>query len=346
MLAAGLSAALISGDILGVMRGPGMKLENALEGEEGEEEEIPEVFRRVSAEALAGKKEKKFVSQVVSRDSLRKISTKAASWLSQNKFKRGAGGSDWFYYWLYSQERYESFLEILNGRREKDPDWYRQGVETLKKYQDPATGAFGLTGESVDPGGVEQATCLSILFLLRTTQKAIGDLKEATNLGGQGGLANVADVTAVNGKVVDKSQVTNVEDMLKMLENSKGDASDDKLLADRIPLESDPKARKEQLNRFSRMLRSPSFAARRLAAKILGRGDDLDYVPDLIYALSDEDPVVPLVAENSLRILSRQMTNSAIPKDRTITADDRVKAERRWQQWYLSVRPDYRFISN
>lgn len=345
MLAAGLSAALISADILGVMRGPGMKMENALASEEEDEEEIPEVFRRVSAEALAGKKEKKFVSRVISRDSVQKVATKAASWLSQNDFKRGSRGSDWFYYWLYSQERYESFLEILKGRREKDPAWYREGVEILRKYQDPATGAFGLVGESVDPGGVETATCLSILFLLRTTQKSIGDLKEATSAGGYG-LGNVAEVTSIDGKVVDKSKVTNVDDMLKMLESSKGDAPEDKLLADRIPLETEPKAKKEQLNRFSRMLRSPSYAARALAAKILGRGDDLDYVPDLIYALSDPDPNVPLVAENSLGILSRQMTNSVLPKDRTITADDRVKAERRWQAWYLSVRPDYRFIGN
>jgi hypothetical protein len=345
MLAAGLSAALISADILGVMRGPGMKMENALASEDEEDEEIPQVFRRVSAEVLAGKKEKKFVSRVISRDSIQKVATKASSWLSQNEFKRGAGGSDWFYYWLYSQERYESFLEILKGRREKDPVWYKAGVEILKKYQDPATGAFGLVGESVDPGGVETATCLSILFLLRTTQKSIGDLKEATSAGGYG-LGNVAEVTSVDGKVVDKSKVTNVDDMLKMLENSKGDSPEDKLLADRIPLETEPKAKKEQLNRFSRMLRSPSYAARALAAKILGRGDDLDYVPDLIYALSDPDPNVPLIAENSLGILSRQMTNAVLPKDRTITADDRVKAERRWQAWYLSVRPDHRFISN
>jgi len=94
------------------------------------------------------------------------------------------------------------------------------------------------------------------------------------------------------------------------------------------------------------MLRSPSYASRRLAAKILGRGDDLDYVPDLIYAISDPDGDVPLIAENSLRILSRQMTTAALPKDKLITQDDRVKAERRWQQWYLSVRPDHRFISN
>ena len=346
MLAAGLSAALITADILDVMRGPGVRMENPLAGEGGEEEEeeIPKVFRRVSAEEKAEKKEKRFVAKAITRDSIKKVATKAASWLTENPYKRG-DSSEWFYYWIYSQERYESFLEILSGRREKNPEWYRQGVETLKKYQNPKTGAFGTVEGSFDVGGVEVATSLAVLYLLRTTQKAIGDLKEATSTGGYG-LGNVAEVTSVDGKVVDKSKVTNVDDMLKMLESSKGDSPEDKLLADRIPLESDPKARKEQLNRFSRMLRSPSFAARRLAAKILGRGDDLDYVPDLIYALSDTDPTVPLIAENSLRILSRQMTNSAIPKDRTITADDRVKAERRWQQWYLSVRPDYRFIGN
>jgi len=344
MHAAGLSAVLIAGDILDVMRGNGAKIANSLPDEEEEEAEIPIVFRRVSAEEAAGKKEKKFVTKAVSREMLKKVAQNAAKWSAENPFKR-SGRGDWYYYKIYSQERYESFLEILEGRRQKDPQWYREGVEQLKKFQDPVTGGFGITSESEDVGGVEVATSLSVLFLLRTTQKAIGDLKEAVSTGGQG-LGNVSDVANVDGKVVDKSKITSVDDMLKMLESNKAGSPDDKLLADRIPLEVDPKARKEQLNRFSRMLRSPSYASRRLSAKILGRGDDLDYVPDLIYALSDPDEGVPLIAENSLRILSRQMTSAALPKDKVLTQDDRVKAERRWQQWYLSVRPDHRFISN
>ncbi len=346
MLAAGLSAALISADILGVMRGPGMKMENALASEEADEEEIPEVFRRVSAEVLAGKKEKKFVSRVISRDSVQKVATKAASWLSQNKFKRGAGGSDWFYYWLYSQERYESFLEILKGRREKDPAWYREGVEILRKYQDPATGAFGLVGESVDPGGVETATCLSILFLLRTTQKSIGDLKEGTNTGGYG-LGDISSVGVINGKVVDKSQVTSIEDALSLLETNKEGSVEDTALSNRILLDADSAKRKAQLSRFARMLGAGnSWSARRLGAKILGRGDDLDFVPDLIFALGDGDQVVQRTAEASLKILSRKMGVNYLPAEGPITADHRVKAERAWKEWYLSVRPGHIFADS
>jgi len=345
MLAAGLSAILLSADAMDVMRGTKVKLVNSsADVQEEEEPEIPEVFARVSDEEAAGRKAKKPISKAVSRDMLKKVAQNAAKWVENHPYKR-EGASEWYYYNLYSVERYQSFLEILEGRREVEPAWYREGVETLKTYQDPATGGFGVLPISQDKGGAQAATCFSILFLLRTTQKAIGDLKESNNKGGQG-LGNVADVAKIDGKVVDKSKITNVDEMLKMLESNKEGSPDDKQLADRIPLESDPKARKEQLNRFSRMLRSPSYSSRALASKILGRGDDLDYVPDLIYALSDPDSRVPLIAENSLRILSRQMTSFALPNDRLITADDRVKAERRWQQWYLSVRPDYRFISN
>ncbi len=346
MLAAGLSASLISADILGLMRGPGMKLENALAGEGEEDDEIPAVFRRVSEDVLAGKKEKKFVSRLVSRDSVQKVATKAASWLSQNEFKRGARGSDWFYYWLYSQERYESFLEILKGRREKDPVWYKEGVEILKKYQDPATGAFGLVGESVDPGGVETATCLSILFLLRTTQKSIGELKEATNTGGYG-LGDISSVGVINGKVVDKSQVTSIEDALSLLETNKEGSVEDTALSNRIVLDADPAKRKAQLSRFARMLGAGnSWSARRLGAKILGRGDDLDFVPDLIFALGDGDQVVQRTAEASLKILSRKMGVNYLPAEGPITADHRVKAERAWKEWYLSVRPGHIFADS
>jgi hypothetical protein len=346
MLAAGLSAALISADILDVMRGPGVRMENPLAGEDSEEEEeIPKVFRRVSADEIAGKKEKRFVAKAVTRESIKKVAAKAASWLAENPYKRG-GTSEWFYYWIYSQERYESFLEILNGRREKNPEWYRQGVETLKKYQHPDTGAFGTVEGSLDVGGVEVATCLSILYLLRTTQKAIGELKEGSNIGGYG-LGDISSVGVINGKVVDKSQVTSIEDALSLLETNKEGSVEDTALSSRIVLDADPAKRKAQLSRFARMLGAGnSWSARRLGAKILGRGDDLDFVPDLIFALGDGDQVVQRTAEASLKILSRKMGVNYLPTEGPITADHRVKAERAWKEWYLSVRPGHIFADS
>jgi HEAT repeat protein len=157
----------------------------------------------------------------------------------------------------------------------------------------------------------------------------------------------VAEVGFVDGKLVDKSQVTSIEDAIKLLESNQDGSTEDKLLADRMVLDIDPTKRKEQLNRFARLLRSPDARARRVAAKLLGRGDDLDFVPDLIFALSEgeQDGQVLRIAENSLRILSRQLTTYILPREGPVTAADRVKAERYWQNWFLSIRPDYVFIN-
>jgi hypothetical protein len=212
----------------------------------------------------------------------------------------------------------------------------------LQKTQS-RNGAWGQ--EDIDPSGPVASTCFAVLYLLRNTQKAIGELKTADSIGGYG-LANVADVGFIDGKLVDKSQVTSVEDAIKLLETSSQGSTEDRLLADRLVLDNDPQKKKEQLNRFARMLRSPDTRARRIAAKILGRGDELDFAPDLIFALSEgeKDSQVLRLAENSLRILSRQLDTAKLPLEGPITTAQRVEAERYWKGWYLSIRPDHVFI--
>ena len=334
MSAAGLSAILVCADAIGVLRGAG----GGLMEEEDEDEEIPRAFRRVVKEDKKGNAN--FVPKIVTRAGVKKKAENAKSWFDKNKYKRGG---DWFYYLIYSQERYESFLEILSGKRSKSPDWYNSVVKVLLKNQ-AASGGWGVEGDS-DPGGCETATCFSILFLLRNTQKSIGDIKTADSVGGYG-LGNVAEVGFIDGKLVDKSQVSSIEDAIKLLEDSKDGSTEDKLLADRMALDTDPKKKREQLNRFARLLRSPDARARRVAAKLLGRGDDLDFAPDLIFALSEgeQDGQVLRIAENSLRILSRQLTTYILPREGLVTPSDRVKSERHWQNWYLTIRPDYIFI--
>ena len=92
------------------------------------------------------------------------------------------------------------------------------------------------------------------------------------------------------------------------------------------------------------MLNAKDYKARQIAAKMLGRGDDLDLVPSLIYALTDPDPRVPFFAEQSLRIISRQLDTYHLPKRDKLTDQDKAKASLQWKRWYLSVRPDYVFV--
>jgi hypothetical protein len=335
MLAAGLSGALVGADTIGVLRGPGASV--LMEGEEEEDSLVPAAFRRVASEDRNASKGVK----AISRQEIQRSVDAATRLLVRKPYQRG--GNDWYYYWMYSRERFESFIELLIGKRERSPDWYNKGVTELKKYQS-ADGSWGAS--DLDPSGPEASTCFAILFLLRNTQKTIGDLKTADSVGGYG-LNNVAEVGFVDGKLVDKSQVTSIEDAIKLLESNQDGSTEDKLLADRMVLDIDPTKRKEQLNRFARLLRSPDARARRVAAKLLGRGDDLDFVPDLIFALSEgeQDGQVLRIAENSLRILSRQLTTYILPREGPVTAADRVKAERYWQNWFLSIRPDYVFIN-
>jgi hypothetical protein len=92
------------------------------------------------------------------------------------------------------------------------------------------------------------------------------------------------------------------------------------------------------------LLRSKDWQARRIAAKVLGRSDDLDLVPELIFALSDRDSVVNRNAETSLRLISRKLDKYHLPKEGGITEQDRIKAQREWKTWFLELRPDYIFV--
>jgi hypothetical protein len=332
MLAAGLSATLIGADIVGALR----KGSGSPDAASDEDDTVPGAFRRVTKES-AGKKQ---LQSSIQSDQLQRSIGAGTAWLSRQKSIETA----WYYYWLYSRERYESFIELFTGRREESPAWYRDGVNEIKKMQDPS-GAWGLIGRP-QTGGAEVATDFAILFLLRNTQKAIGEMKSGDSIGGYG-LSNVADVGVKDGKLIDKSQVSSVEDALKLLESDASGGPEDRMLADRVVLSSEPARKKEELARFARMLRNPDTRARRIAAKILGRGDDLDYAPDLIFALSlgEKDNTVVRLAENSLRILSRQLDTYKLPKEGEISTKDRVVAEQYWKAWYLSIRPDYVFVN-
>jgi HEAT repeat protein len=148
----------------------------------------------------------------------------------------------------------------------------------------------------------------------------------------------------VNGKPTNKTEATSIDEALKMLEDDKKSQGEDKLITEKFVFSKNPEQRKDQQNRFARLLRSKDFQARRVAAKVLGRSDELDMVPELIYALSDPDAVVCRNAETSLRLLSRQLDRYHIPKEGNITEQHRVVARREWRAWFSSMRPDYIFV--
>jgi hypothetical protein len=327
-VACGLSALLISTDTLGLYR-------SRVAQSSEEEELIPTAFKRVLSEIDKSKRANFDRSKIDAAVNL------ALQYNKTHPYTRQI----WHYYYVYSVERFESFLEIANGKQNKSPDWYNVEVERLRSLQGQ-NGEWGGNNspdyDSVLPPDV--ASCFAVLFLIRSTQKAIGDLKEGMVRGWAELPSDISSITLVNGKPMNTNEATSIDDALKMLEDDKKLQGEDKLISEKFVFSKNPEQRKDQLNRFARLLRSRDYQARRISAKVLGRSDELDVVPELIYALSDPDSVVCRTAETSLRLLSRQLDRYHLPKEGAISEQDRIIAKREWRSWFLSMRPDYIFV--
>jgi len=76
---------------------------------------------------------------------------------------------------------------------------------------------------------------------------------------------------------------------------------------------------------------------RLLAVRALGRTGNLDYVPTLIYALTDPERRVVVEARNGLRFISRRFEGFGPPDD--FTDRQRYEAVDAWKSWYKSLRP-------
>ncbi len=327
LTAAGFSAYLIAGDTLGLFRS---------KWAQNQEEEgiVPTAFQRIDPD------EKKKKAAAVDKTQVETVVKRAENWFNTHPYQR----SLWHYYYVYSKERYESFLEITKGKKEKSPDWYNEGVEALIAAQD-ASGGWGVKAGDVDSSlGPDLCTSFAILFLIRSTQKAIGELHDDVLLGGQGLPDDPTSVVVKNGKLMNRTAATNIDDALKMLEGNSNVEGKEGLIPDQMVLPKDPKQRKDQLNRFARLMNSRDASTRRFAARLLGRGDDLDFVPSLIYGLTDPDTAVARYSEASLRLISRQLDTFHLPREGEINSNHRTNAVLRWRQWYLTVRPDYVFV--
>ncbi|RMF43601.1 MAG: hypothetical protein D6753_04720 [Planctomycetota bacterium] len=318
---AGAGSLIIGADILGLF-GKRRRL--------GEEDDgVPPAFVRVD---LLDKQNRKRV-ELTKAD----IEGPLNLALQYHQRNRGFTGAYWYYYWRYSQERFESFVEIVNNRQEKSPAWYNEGVIDLARKQNDkgGWGADVLTSEAVN-------TAFAILFLIRSTQKAIGKIDEGLAFGGYGLPQDVSNVKLMGNRIVNEAEMS-VQNLLEMLEKQEAAGIEVSLVPEHLQLSEDPQQRKQQVARLSRLLISGDYLARRVAARLLGRTDDISVAPDLIYALTDPDPVVPKLAEESLRLLSRKLLvrhfSSGPPTD-----SQRSEAEAFWKAWYLGLQPDYVFI--
>ncbi len=324
---AGICATLIGADLIGVL-GKRTLVED--------DPDIPKAFMR--ADLIEKDRDKKGSVSSLKLDDIRPNIERSVAWQRANPYPN-LGNKGWYYYYRYSEERYESFLEIMNGKgKEKSPAWYDAGVNELKKLQDK-NGAWGTLNMDFCPA--EVCTAFSILYLIRSTQKTIAKLNEGFTIGGYGLPKDGRSMKRVGDRIVSE-ETASVEGLLEMMEKTGTENVEVGLLPENLTLAKDPAERKAQVNRLARLLRSQDWKSRRIAAKLLGRSEDINHVPELIYALTDPDPMVPMIAEESLRLLTRKLTVRYLEAEPTPEQKD--EAMRYWRQWYISMRPDYVFL--
>lgn len=243
----------------------------------------------------------------------------------------------WPYYYLYALERYNSFREIAENRRDDSPRWYNDGVEFLKKKQ--------LKNGTYDCSGVQSvreqlATCFAVLFLIRSTKKKIGMLTEGTLRGGVKLPSNDAKMALHGGRIVAADVSKSMSELLSLLEDQESSALNDLIdfSTDIEIVVDDPEAYQDQLKKLRELAGHKSYEVRRVAVRALAKTRDLDNVPALIYALSDPDPRVAKEAEDGLRFVSRKL--EGFDSVAGVAPLQRTTAIYKWKEWYQSIRPD------
>tara|TARA_R110002049_G_scaffold2750_10_gene22444 strand:- start:86859 stop:88598 length:1740 start_codon:yes stop_codon:yes gene_type:complete len=259
----------------------------------------------------------------------------------ESPYKRAPG--DWYYYLMYTKERYYSFIEIASGNsKDSSPDWYNKGVDELRAVQSPS-GAFGETDRN--KVGAGSSTAFAILFLIRSTQRSIASLNTGAVRGGYGLPKDTTNIRVEGGSIKGRPVEAAVNDLLDILEEDGTDNLEGKSLPEDLELETDPTARAAQMDRLERLLRgSSSWQARRVAARLLGKSDELRVVPALIFALSDPDTSVKRYARDGLRFISRKFDGFGMP-DKASQAQAR-RAQQQWRDWYTTMRPGYVFLDD
>jgi hypothetical protein len=237
---------------------------------------------------------------------------------------------DYALYYLYATERYQSFYELLTGNSEAEPQWYNNGYEYLVKTQLKEGGWDDDCGRTVD-------TAFAVLFLLRSTQQSIqASLGEGTLVGGRGLPANVAAATLRGNKVIANQMQTKVGEMLAMVDDADQSRLDELARDPRGLVVGEIDA--ASARRLEQLVRGGEPAVRLLAVRALGRSGNLDYVPTLIYALTDPDRDVALGARDALQFVSRRFDGFGPPDG--FTERERFDAVEAWKNWYQSLRPD------
>jgi len=325
MLAAGLSGTLICADLLDA--GPAAADSDLPLDLLNEAGQAPPALRRAN-EIQDGTRPApmKLHTQRIDVAEILAAIDRARAWMDKN-YELDVG--KYQYYYLYATERYQSFYELLEGSSEEEAKWYNDGYDYLAKHQQEWGGWEGACGRTAD-------TSFAILFLLRSTQKSIkATLGEGTLVAGRGIPANVSRAKMRGNRIIVEQVQTKVDEMLSMIDD--GDQSKlDELARDPTSLIVDHVDEKSA-RRLQQLVRGGEPEVRLLAVRALGRAGKLDYVPTLIYALTDPEPRVVLEARDGLQFVSRRFEGYGPPDN--FTEKERYDASDAWKKWFRKLRP-------
>jgi hypothetical protein len=320
MLAAGLGSLYICADLFGMQ--PKFATEAVAESTT---EALPSALRRVD-ESGSADGPKRYQPQRTTAPKVLSTMNRAHQWMEKN-YAIDIGPK--CFYFLYGLERYKSFQEAFEHTNDKSPKWYNDGYKFLLEKQAPDGSWSGYCGPECD-------TAFSILFLLRSTQKSIhAKLGEGMLLAGRGLPTNLSRAKMRNGQLIVDQVHTKVDELLTMI-----DDGDEAVLDD---LARDPsqliveQVDENSARRLQQLVRGGEPQVRLLAVRALGRSGNLDYVPSLLYALTDPDRRVVLEARDELRFISRDFSGGGPPEN--FTEQQRFDAIEAWKKWYLSIRP-------
>lgn len=331
MAVAGGSALLIAGDILRAW-GDGDKDNPNIDG-------LPEVVKlKPLGDELARRPE-------IPPEPLKQSIGQSDTYLTKKSVNPDELKTLFPYYQLYTLERYESFKEIaFEAPENKSPGWYNMGVEYLQPKQ-ADDGSWAIGGRMTP----RVATSFAILFLIRSTKKAIQATQEGTLAGGRNLPGSTVEITVDGTQIKGKPVAGAVTDLLDMLEGDEGDKLEGKSLPEDMELPTDPKDRRATIDRLERLVRgSSSWQARRVAARLLAKSDEMRVVPSLIFALDDPDTKVRTFARDGLRFISRKFEGFGMEISRGEKQDygELRKAQREWRKWYLTMDPGYIFVTD
>jgi len=321
MSAAGVGSLYIGAHLLGL----GAQVEEKKKGPS-----LPPALQRVIPDEEKRKQFQTLRPQTVNAGLVRRATSAGNAWFDKN-FAPENNATQWTYYYLYGLERYKSFEEIVEGKQASNPAWYNAGVEYLRNKQ-AENGSWSAYNAAVD-------TAFAVLFLVRSTKKSIGKavMNEGVLVGGHGLPKDIANATMQDGKVVKPQSIRDVDDLLKMVEGADNKEFDANAL-DGLSLDADLEKRTNQLVRLRELVSNEDYSARRAAVKMLASARELDNVPALIYALTDQDQDVARYARDGLRFISRKFQGFGLSE--RPTADQKQAAAEKWKTWYLSIRPD------